>query len=330
MSSVKPLFSIGVTAYNRNDLLRESLHSLLMQEFADFEVIVGNDYPPSPISSEILGIEDSRIRLVNYPENIGPINNANTLLAMAKGSYFTWLADDDILLPNYLKAVYDGLGTSNNISCVFTSYCQGEHLPENLESKIDRVELFEGSDFLNRYLLRDFRVIGNYGVFETECLRGIGGMVHLGNGYFSPYSDNLLAIQAGLLSHIMFIHADLVFFRTHESSSSYGNANIEIYRTAQRDLLSKSIDILKNTGGNGVFQVNLFRLLQWCILDFESVVRRSEAIGVRQAGAYLSFVNQYLPYLKGSPYYGQTLRMVLRIIMKYVRDFVLRPKRTGA
>ncbi|MGV8081432.1 MAG: glycosyltransferase family 2 protein [Syntrophales bacterium] len=327
---MKPHFSIGVTTYNRIDLLKECLRSILRQEYCDFEVIVGNDYPQQPISEKLLEIEDPRIRLVNHPENIGPIHNANSLLAMANGRYFTWLADDDMHLPTFLQVVYDCFRTHDTISCVFSSYIQGEYLPECKASSNNRVELLSGYDFLNRYLSRDFRVIGCYGVFQTETLQRMGGMEHLGNGHFSPYADNLLAIKAGGMNQILYIHDDLVFFRTHESSASYGNANIEIYRTAQRDLLSKSIEILKNTGGNGVFQVNLFRLLQWCILDFESVVRRSEAIGVRHAGAYLSFVNQYLPYLKGSPYYGQTLRMVLRIVMKYVRDFVLRTKRTGA
>lgn len=327
---MKPDFSIGVTTYKRIDLLKDCLQSILRQGYTDFEVIVGNDYPQQPISEKLLEIEDSRIHLVNHPVNIGPIHNANALLAMAKGRYFTWLADDDMQLPTFLQAVYDCFRTNDTISCVFSSYVQGENLPECKVSSNNRVELLSGCDFLNRYLLREFRVIGCYGVFETESLQRMGGMEHLGNGHFSPYADNLLAIKAGKLHQVSYIHDDLVFFRTHESSASYGNADIEVYRTAQRDLLSKSIEILKNTGGNGVFQVNLFRLLEWCILDFESVVRRSDAISVRQAGAYLSFVNRYLPYLKGSPYYGQTLRMVLRIIMKYVRDFVLRPKRTSA
>ena len=39
-----PFFSIGVTTYNRKELLKQTLISIINQTFTDFEVIVGNDY----------------------------------------------------------------------------------------------------------------------------------------------------------------------------------------------------------------------------------------------------------------------------------------------
>ena len=52
----QPFFSIGITAYNRHDLLREALGSILSQGFDDFEVIVGNDYQAEKLTREMFGI----------------------------------------------------------------------------------------------------------------------------------------------------------------------------------------------------------------------------------------------------------------------------------
>ena len=46
---LSPFFSIGVTTYNRRELLKCTLDSIIKQKFSDFEVIVGNDYTLSLI-----------------------------------------------------------------------------------------------------------------------------------------------------------------------------------------------------------------------------------------------------------------------------------------
>jgi glycosyltransferase involved in cell wall biosynthesis len=83
--TTRPFFSIGVTTYNRHELLRETLNSILAQSFTDFEVIVGNDYTQEVLTGEMLGITDPRIRFVNHPRNLREVGNMNALLEMAKG-----------------------------------------------------------------------------------------------------------------------------------------------------------------------------------------------------------------------------------------------------
>ena len=181
---MKPFLSIGVTSYKRYDLLRECLTSILQQEFADFEIIVGNDYPEQKISAEFLGIDDPRIRYINHPRNMGPIHNANALLSMANGRYFTWLADDDMYLPSFLKTAHAFLMDCDYPSCIFTSYVQGESYPLAIEELEGKPEIYKGTEFLKQYLLKNIRTIGCYGVFASAYLRSIGGMEHIGNRTF--------------------------------------------------------------------------------------------------------------------------------------------------
>ena len=104
-----PLFSIGVTTYDRVELLIETLSSITAQTFTDFEVIVGNDNPERTLTAEALGVDDQRIRFVNHASNLGELNNMNTLLDISRGRYFTWLADDDLYAPTFLAAVAEAL-----------------------------------------------------------------------------------------------------------------------------------------------------------------------------------------------------------------------------
>src|SRR6266576_6222332 len=104
-----PLFSIGVTTYNRVELLVETLNSITAQTFGDFEVIVANDNPNRTVTAESLGVSDPRIRFVNNPKNLGELDNMNSLLALSRGRYFTWIADDDLYASDFLERANDAL-----------------------------------------------------------------------------------------------------------------------------------------------------------------------------------------------------------------------------
>ena len=99
-----PLVTIGLTTYNRPDLLKEAVRSVLNQTFTDFVLIIGNDDPSSPVTFETLEMPyDHRVEILNYSSNIGEISNMNNMLELAKTKWFTWLADDDIFHSQYLE-----------------------------------------------------------------------------------------------------------------------------------------------------------------------------------------------------------------------------------
>jgi glycosyltransferase involved in cell wall biosynthesis len=317
---MRPFFSIGVTSYKRYDLLRMCLTSILQDEFADFEIIVGNDYPEQKISADFIGIDDPRIRYVNHAQNIGPIHNANALLGLAEGRYFTWLADDDMYLPNFLKIVHASLINFNCPPCIFTSYLQGESYPDVNKDLGGKLELFKGTEFLKQYLLRTIKTIGCYGVFDIEYLRSIGGMEHVGNGHFAPYADNLLIIKASLLESIVFIHTPLVFFRTHQGSVSYSSTNIDVYSSAQSELLSKSLEIFKTKHFKYNYHEFLSLLLKWCIEDYYCVMARARYINWTKGIKYISIIRKYLDSLKLTPFYWKIIRFLAVITFKLIGD----------
>lgn len=318
---MKPLFSIGVTTYNRNDLLKECLNSILRQNFEDFEVIIGNDYIQQAISADILGIRDPRIRIVNYPENIGPIANANTLLAMSRGKYFTLLADDDLHTVHYLQAMHDSLLKYDYPLCIFSSFTSNIDIANNVSAKdigeIAELELLTGRQFLTRYLSRDLETIGCYGVFDIAYLRGVGGISQLGDGR-SMYAEMPLVILSGLLENVVYLRQPLVFFRSHPGSLCNTSTDVEAYMSSQRALFEKCIAIFNEKAISDDFQRNIFLLLKWCIQDVATVMRRSGSIHFSATTQYITFLKQIIEPLKYSLYYWKCLAIMISIPLKNV------------
>jgi glycosyltransferase involved in cell wall biosynthesis len=319
-----PFFSIGVTTYDRRELLKETLHSILRQTFPDFEVLVGNDNPGETLTGKLLGIEDERISFINRPANLGELGNMNALLRASRGRYFTWLADDDLYAGTFLENVHGAL-VALDPPVAFTSYAAGEDgaFEETTPAGGSSGRSLEGFAFLGEYLSRRLKVIGCYGVFRKDCLERLGGMEQLGSG-FSPYSDNLLVIRACTLGRVAYLEAPLLLFRTHGQSISYTSPDVDAYRSAQADLLARCLPLFRSEELRDHLRENLFHLLLWCLQDFEGVVRRASSIRPGQAAAYLLLAGRYLPLLAGTPHFRRVLVTLLRIFWKFHRDGLVR------
>ena len=121
MNPAAPLFSIGVTTYDRLELLRETLQSVLRQDCTDVEILVGNDNPARILDAVIIGTSDPRVRIINHPVNLGEMGNMNALLSEAKGHYFSWLADDGLYAATTLSTVAGASAKLQDPPCVFTT-----------------------------------------------------------------------------------------------------------------------------------------------------------------------------------------------------------------
>ena len=150
-SASEPFFSIGITTYERVEMLIQALNSILGQTFHDYEVIVSNDNPNRTLTGETLDIDDPRVIFINQTENLGEFHNMDYLLKTSRGRYFTWLADDDYYAPNFLQEVYKAIHTEGNEPpCVLTSFkvVYGKHIPSyNLEKqiKVEKVLVCDGA-----------------------------------------------------------------------------------------------------------------------------------------------------------------------------------------
>lgn len=318
-NSSNPFFSIGVTTYNRPEMLNECLHSILGQTFSDFEVIVGNDYTQQRLSVDFWDTDDPRIRFVNYPTNLGEHGNMHALLDMSCGRYFTWLADDDTYAPDFLSSVYNALVKFDFLPCVFTSFLHAKTFPDEVGNHENEPQLFEGHELVKQYLARKLKTIGFYGVFDTEYIRQIVPIEQLGSG-FSPYSDNLIVIKSGLLEKVIYVDSHQLFFRAHEDSISFVDPEVDTYSSAQADLLPKCVELFESKEMAADFDINFFHLLKWCLSDYCTVMLRSGSLQFGKLIKYILFLTSYLKKLK--THRGEMMVIILRSTRKLVMQMV--------
>ncbi|MEL4240187.1 glycosyltransferase family 2 protein [Shewanella xiamenensis] len=97
------LLSVIIPTCNRNNTLPRAIYSVLSQNVAGLEVIVVND-TENPISNEILNIAKSYpVIFIKNPGKHGAASTRNYGVSIAKGTYITFLDDDDIYLPGRLS-----------------------------------------------------------------------------------------------------------------------------------------------------------------------------------------------------------------------------------
>jgi len=104
-----PMVSVIVPTYNRPDRLRESLESILAQTFQDFEVIVVNDGEMDVTSVVDALPHGGRITCVKHDHNRGLAAARNTGIRLARGTYVSYLDDDDRYYPDHLAVLVQAL-----------------------------------------------------------------------------------------------------------------------------------------------------------------------------------------------------------------------------
>jgi len=98
-----PKVTIGVPTLNRAKLLSDCLESCLSQTYQNFEIVISNNASSDNTEEIVKGINDNRIQYHSQSCTISAIDNWNYCINSAKGEYFTFVSDDDILEPSYIE-----------------------------------------------------------------------------------------------------------------------------------------------------------------------------------------------------------------------------------
>jgi len=114
----KPEFSVIIPVYNRTELLKRAVGSVLRQDFADLEVLVIDDGSIDDVKGIVDSFSDPRIRYYRQ-SNQGASAARNAGIDRATGTYVAFLDSDDVFLPHHLATMHAVL--RNNPGSV--AYC---------------------------------------------------------------------------------------------------------------------------------------------------------------------------------------------------------------
>jgi len=103
---IATLVTVCITTYNRENLLFNTLNSVLNQTYKNLQIIIvddnSTDGTKSLIENKLINL-NCRIEYLRHDKNLGLAAARNTAIRNAKGEYFTFVDDDDRWEPKFLE-----------------------------------------------------------------------------------------------------------------------------------------------------------------------------------------------------------------------------------
>lgn len=162
--------SVIVVTYNNGATITQTLNSIAKQQYNNIELIITDDHSKDntvAIANEWLQHNKEYFKntqVLAAQENTGVAGNCNRGLSVAKGEYIKLIAGDDMLLPNYMPDMIQGIGDNDLAFCYLylfedeNEYANGyEHL-EIAPKSLKTYELSQDQLKRKQLMKNDFQV----------------------------------------------------------------------------------------------------------------------------------------------------------------------------
>jgi glycosyltransferase involved in cell wall biosynthesis len=210
--SNKPLVSIVAVSYNQERYIKDSLMSLLSQDYSPLQIIVSDDHSTdstfqilSDIAKQYNGPHELILR--RNESNLGIGSNRNKAIELAKGDLLVTADGDDISTPNRVSTL---VNYWNSLS------------PRPLLITTDAIDLTESGEILEEKHCDDLQKIsspqsfiankplfwGCTNIYSRELIDKFGG-INVGVGA----DDQIIILRSFLLGGAHSLHQSLVYHR---------------------------------------------------------------------------------------------------------------------
>jgi glycosyltransferase involved in cell wall biosynthesis len=246
------LVSIIVPTYDRAELLRSTLDSLMAQTYSNFEVIVVDDGSPND-KTKVICESYPKIKYLRINNSGGPARPRNEGIRYASGAYIAFTDDDDLWVPHKLETQISILQSDPETGLVHNC-CQliskeGELLDEII-GRPGQPEEKSGRVFM--------RMIGNWTLMTSSVLlrRSLADKV----GYFnesmpSAGEDLEYWARCSFQGRFKYIDEPLVYYRVHAGAS-------ESNRKKYQELPKYLLHVIKNAKDSGFINSREFDKLR--------------------------------------------------------------------
>lgn len=254
MQNILGTIGIIIPTYNRVDVLKKAINSVLEQTYIDIEVIVMDDCGDAETTEYLKGLMDPRLSYIVNKQNLGLAKNINKGVANLsdKVAWCTILCDDDFYkkdcIDNLVKtAITTKAEAIVHNQIIFVDY-NGEYLrearkPPYEESAVEFVKS-RATFIKDRYLSgvmfsrKYFEQIGGYPVFAS-------GMA----------ADDAFVFSLSLRDRLVFSPESIVYIRIHSEAESQQLIDIKKHILALKQYREYCINNarLNNISGGKMF-----------------------------------------------------------------------------
>lgn len=209
------VFSVVIPTYNRDQLLRQALSSVLTQSFQQFEVIVVDNHSTDNTDDVIKSFNDPRISLLKI-QNEGVIAKSRNLgIKKSSGNYIAFLDSDDYWAREKLARVFKVLEYDAQVGLI----CHDEYAVRN-SSTIRRQRYGPLQNDMYRFLLLSgCHLSTSATVARKELLISVNGFSE--DPLFAGVEDYDLWLRLSKECRFFFLHEPLGYFRIHEGAYTH-------------------------------------------------------------------------------------------------------------
>ena len=191
MSKLNPLITIAIPTYKRPKYLLKALESAVKQEKSDviYDIIVVNNDPESDMSSLKQYFKNSPVNISFYTneKNLGMVGNVNRCVELATGEYISFLHDDDLLMPDYMKTISKIVNANPKVACIIPQRYLLFDSDEKISQSLLRLEKkrVKKANLKRLFLSRYFRF------HETTEINIVDNVLACQNCYCAPTCGTL-------------------------------------------------------------------------------------------------------------------------------------------
>ena len=115
--------TIGIPFFNAEDFLYESVKSILLQNYSNFELLLVDDGSTDRSLEIANSFRDSRIKVISDGINLGLPARLNQIIQIAKGDYIARMDADDLVALNRIQKQVTFLNENKDVDLVSTGIC---------------------------------------------------------------------------------------------------------------------------------------------------------------------------------------------------------------
>lgn len=216
-----PRVTLGLPVYNGERYLRDTMESLLVQTFTDFELIISDN--ASTDGTEKMCREyvarDSRVRYVRNDRNLGPAANYNVSLDQARGELFKWCAADDVCAPTFVEKCVAALDANPDAVNAYPLTRIIDSDGKEVRDYDYNVDLDDPRRHVRiaRLAMVDHR---RHGAHEMFGVMRRDALIRVGKKRCHVRADSVVLLRLALLGRFVRVNSTEFFNRDHNARSS--------------------------------------------------------------------------------------------------------------
>lgn len=238
--------TICICTYNRADMLKESIESVLNQTYKDLKVVILDNASEDHTADVVALFDDPRLLYIKHEKSLGGFGNWNYALECADTDYVCIFHDDDRMLPWMIEEELKVMESDATIGMVASSIVH----PLTSCSMVRKSEKLYGRHYGQMELIREYCRIGHNNIVAPSVLfrkRSIDQYALRFRPDKGAAADWYLWMEANTHPFAVYlIHYPLLETRTHENqgTSIYSGLNDAwLYTYKQIEDFLRNLDI---------------------------------------------------------------------------------------